>query len=57
MPRRDMLFKKIVCDSMTTGRCLIKPAFVETVQVNYYTLEQQKKMSGGYSSVHEEPAY
>lgn len=51
-----MLFKKIVCDSMTTGRCLIKPFFVENVQVNYYTLEQQKKSSGEYTSVHEDPA-
>lgn len=50
-----MLFKKIACDSITTGRCLIKPLFAENVQVSYYILKQEKLSSSRLSSVHEEP--
>lgn len=50
-----MLFKMIVCDSMTTGRCLIKPFFVQNMQVSYYTLKQEKQNSGFYL-VQEQPA-
>lgn len=51
-----MLFKTILCDSMTTVRCLIKPFFVQNVQVSYYTLKQEKQSSSGFYSVHEQPA-
>lgn len=50
-----MLFKRIAFDSMTTGRFLTQPFFVENVQVSYYILKQEKWSSGGFSSVHKEP--